>query len=101
MSLTVMTEQLAEKFHLPIKSAYNTGRGFYLQLYTGETSGRKGRGRKGQGSTSVAGGMTANQLPSEFIKVTRHRNYLHFTSLDLVRLNSQWVIIKEVFPFKS
>ena len=84
-----MTEQLADKFHLPIRSAYNTSRGFYLQLYTGEISTKKGRGRRGQRASAAAVGMTAEQLPSEFIKVTRLRNNLNFTTLDLLRLNSQ------------
>jgi hypothetical protein len=88
-----MTEQLAERFHLPIKSAYNTARGFYLQMYTGEIGPRKGKGRKGQRTSSAgtsAVGMTAEQLPLEFIKVARHRNTLHFTTLDLLRLNSKY-----------
>ena len=57
----VMTDQLAEKSHLPIKSAHNTTRGFYLQMYTGEVGPRKGRGHRGQ-RASLAGstvGMTA------------------------------------------
>ena len=88
---TVMTDQLAEKFNLPIKSAYNTARGFYLQMYTGEVGPRKGKGRRGQRSSTgtKAVGITAEQLPSEFIKVARHRNTLHFTTLDLLRLNSK------------
>ena len=89
-----MTDQLAEKFHLPIKSAYNTGRGFYLQMYTGEFTTRKGRGRRGHRSssdTSAAVGMTAEQLPSEFIKVSKRQNTLSFTTLDLLRLNSKYI----------
>ena len=90
-----MTDQLAKKFHLPIKSAYNTTRGFYLQMYTGEVGPRKGRGRRGQKASSArsAVGITAKQLPSEFIKVTRHRNTLSFTTLDLIRLNSKWTTL--------
>ena len=84
----MITDQLSEKFHLPLRSAYNNTRGFYLQLYTGEVSGRKGKGRQHQKAS--ASGMTAEQLPSEFIKVTRQRNTLSFTTIDLLRLNCEW-----------
>ena len=84
---SAMTEQLAKKYQLPIKSAYNTGRGFYLQIYTGEAGPRKGKGRKGQRTSAF--GMTAKDLPSAFIKVAKYRNTFNFTTLDLLRLNSK------------
>ena len=85
-TLSAITDQLAEKYHLPIKSAFNNARGFYLQLYTGETASRRGKGR--QKSRPAAVGMTAEQLPKEFIKISRHRTMLSFTTMDLIKLNS-------------
>ena len=83
--LAAITGQLTNRYNLPLKSAYNNTRGFYLQLYTGEMSGRKGKGHQGHKSSAV--GMTANQLPSDFVRVTRQRNTLSFTTFDLLKLN--------------
>ena len=83
----VITDQLADKYNLPLKSGFNNTRGFYLQLFTGNTAVRKGKGR-GQRKDSAVG-MTADQLPAEFIKVARLKNTLSFTTMDLIKLNSE------------
>ena len=74
-----MVEQLSAKHGLPLKSAFNNSRGFYIQ--TAPPS--EGGGKKG-------GVVKGGKLPDEFIKVARHKSTLSFTTFDLTRLNGQW-----------
>ena len=80
---TVMVEQLSDKHQIPLKSAFNTSRGFYVQ--TTSLADSSGRGKKG----ATGGVVNKDQLPDEFIKVSRQRSTLSFTTFDLMRLNGQ------------
>ncbi|XP_070186875.1 mutS protein homolog 4-like [Littorina saxatilis] len=70
--LSDMIKQLGKQYNLPLKSAFSTVRGFYIQLYCG-------------GKNSVG----AKDLPPVFIKVTKYKNTLNFTTADLIRLNDR------------
>jgi hypothetical protein len=61
-------KQDAKQYNLPIRSAYSSVRGFYMQLYCG--------GKEG---------VSAKDLPPVFIKVTKYKNTLNFTTPDLVK----------------
>ena len=62
-----MISQLGKQYNLPVRSAFSTVRGFYIQLYCG--------GKEG---------ISAKDLPPVFIKVTKFKNTLNFTTPDLV-----------------
>ena len=64
-------QQLSERYHLPLKTSYNTARGFFIQLYAGACEGG------GAGHTSL------ESLPSEFIKLSKQKNNLSFVTADL------------------
>lgn len=61
--LTDLVKQLAEEYSLPLKTSYNTTRGFYIQLYSKDKD---------------------DNLPGIFMKVTKQRTTLSFTCADLV-----------------
>jgi hypothetical protein len=93
--IIALTKQLTDKYDLPVKSAFGASRGFYLQLYCGGSAAV---------SAAVAGAseietpapvvsqasrtMSAEDLPREFLKVTKNRSTFSFTTLDLIKLNS-------------
>ena len=64
--------QLSEQYNLPLKSGYNASRGFYIQLYVGP------------GASGEAATLTQENLPAQFLKVSRQRNTLTFITSDLV-----------------
>ena len=65
-------KQLAEQHNLPLKTGYNTIRGFHVQLYVGPGAG------------DVAQGLTLESLPREFMKPSKNRNTISFTTTDMV-----------------
>ena len=69
--MTELVEQMGKEHNLSLKTAYNSARGFYIQLYTGGKDG----------------GPTAASLPPDCVKVTKVRNMLSFTTRDMIRLN--------------
>ncbi len=87
---------MAEKYSLPVKSAFSAGRGFHLQLYTGHSSTLGDRGvapADGEGSNVPCSKGTPTRLedlPREFIKVTKQRSTLSFTTVDFIKLNSEY-----------
>ena len=62
-TITDMVKQIGEEYSLPLKTSYNTTRGFYIQLYSKDDD---------------------VNLPGIFMKVTKHKNTLSFTCPDLV-----------------
>ena len=70
-----MVKQLGEKHDLPLKTAYNTMRGFYAQMYLNNRD------------------IVIEDLPSQFIKVVRVKNVLAFTTADLVRLRWLFTVL--------
>ena len=60
-------------------------------MQTTSLADSSGRGKKG----ATGGVANKDQLPDEFIKVSRHRSTLSFTTFDLMRLNG-WLILKSV-----
>ena len=62
-----LVKQLGEKHDLPVKSAYNSTRGFHAQMHVNN-----------QDKVSI------EELPSQFIKVVKTKNVLAFTTADLV-----------------
>ncbi|XP_069798495.1 mutS protein homolog 4 [Narcine bancroftii] len=66
-----MIKQLGEKYNLPLKTSFNTTRGFFIQLSCEGTSFQNG------------------QLPSEFMKVTFLKNTYNFTTPDLIKMNER------------
>lgn len=82
-----LTKQVSDKYDLPVKSTFSASRGFYLQLYCGSQATDKDSGRSSHGSVHVA----MEDLPREFIKVTKQRNTFSFTTVDLIKLNSMLI----------
>ena len=81
--VTAIVQQLSELHHLPMRTAYNATRGFYIQLYCGKPATGKG------GATNAdSKGYTKESLPPVFIKVSQARNTLSFTTLDMVSFRS-------------
>lgn len=68
---TEVVKQLAEQHNLPLKTGYNTIRGFHVQLYIGPGAGD-------------AQGLTLESLPNEFMKPSKQRNTICFTTSDMV-----------------
>lgn len=66
-SVTALVQQLSETYNLPLKPAYNSTRGFHIQMYCG-------------GKDPV----TMDSLPSSFMKKTKLKNTYSFTTNDLV-----------------
>ena len=66
-----LANQLAEEYNLPLVTSYNSTRGFFLQLNSGPKST-----------------YSKESLPGVFIKVTKAKNALCFTTTDLVFSNS-------------
>ena len=62
---SALVKQLGEKHDLPVKSAYNSTRGFHAQM-------------------SVNNQLSIEDLPSQLIKVVRTKSILAFTTADLV-----------------
>ena len=69
-------QQLSERYSLPLKTSYNTARGFFIQLYVGGGEGG------GAGHTSL------ENLPSEFIKLSKQKSTLSFVTADLASVVS-------------
>jgi DNA mismatch repair protein MSH4 len=63
-------KQLGEKHDLPVKSAYNSTRGFHAQMHVNNKDN-----------------LSIEELPSQFIKVVKTKNVLAFTTADLVSCN--------------
>lgn len=74
-------KQLAEQHNLPLKTGYNTIRGFHVQLYVGPGAG------------DVAQGLTLESLPREFMKPSKNRNTISFTTTDMVGSDNPLFII--------
>ena len=68
-------QQLSERYRLPLKTSYNTARGFFIQLNAGAGEGG------GAGHTSL------ESLPSEFIKLSKQKSTLSFVTADLASIH--------------
>lgn len=77
-----LTKQISDKYDLSVRSAFNASRGFYLQLYTSSSDNET----PGPPANTIS---KIEQLPKEFLKVTKHRGTFSFTTLDLIKLNSK------------
>ena len=62
-------QQLSADHQLALRTGYNSTRGFHIQLFTGGKSGCD---------------VTQDDLPAEFIKVSKFKNALNFTSVQMV-----------------
>ena len=97
---TALTKQVVEKYSLPVKSAFSAGRGFHLQLYTAHSNSCSGLTDKGGGGGEDGGGQFSSpciaDLPGEFIKVTKQRSTLSFTTVDFIKLNSELRLVCSV-----
>ena len=78
-----MVKQLAEQHNLPLKTGYNTIRGFHVQLYIGPGAG------------DVAQGLTLESMPKEFMKPSKNRNTISFTTTDMV--TSEYIVVVCLF----
>ncbi|KAJ8047643.1 MutS protein-like 4 [Holothuria leucospilota] len=65
--ISMVVKQLAEKTGWPLKTSYNTSRGFFIQLQC----------------VGAWSSLSAEAMPPEFIKVIKTRNTLSFTTSDL------------------
>ncbi|KAM9466550.1 mutS protein homolog 4 [Clarias gariepinus] len=75
-----LVEQLGEKYGLPLRTSFNTTRGFFIQM------------------RMEGFGLPDGQLPGEFIKVTRQKNNYSFTTLDMMKMNDRCdEALKEIF----
>ncbi|XP_026969901.1 mutS protein homolog 4 [Sagmatias obliquidens] len=66
-----MISQLAEKYSLPLRTSFSSARGFFIQMTTDCTA------------------LPNDQLPSEFIKISKVKNSYSFTSADLIKMNER------------
>ncbi|KAM4722963.1 mutS protein homolog 4 [Rhinophrynus dorsalis] len=66
-----MISQLSEKHNLPLKTSFSIARGFFIQMNVDETI------------------SPIDQLPTEFVKVTRMKNTCCFTSADIIKMNER------------
>ncbi|CAH1773969.1 unnamed protein product [Owenia fusiformis] len=67
-----LTGQLSADHNLPLKTAYNSTRGFFIQLYCG-----------GKQTISV------DSLPGIFVKVTKFKNTIGCTTADMIKYNER------------
>ncbi|XP_072025616.1 mutS protein homolog 4-like [Amphiura filiformis] len=67
-----LIKQLGEQYNLPLKTSFNSTRGFVIQMYNG-------------GKNSVS----TDQLPSVFLKVVKSRSTITCTTKDLIQLNDR------------
>ncbi|XP_061107602.1 mutS protein homolog 4 [Conger conger] len=75
-----LVDQMRERFSLPLRTSFSTTRGFFIQL-------------KLEGVALPQG-----QLPTEFIKVTKHKNNYSFTVADLIKMNDRCdEALREIF----
>ncbi|XP_054304676.1 mutS protein homolog 4 isoform X2 [Pongo pygmaeus] len=66
-----MISQLGEKYSLPLRTSFSSARGFFIQMTT----------------DCIA--LPSDQLPSEFIKISKVKNSYSFTSADLIKMNER------------
>ncbi|XP_021052643.1 mutS protein homolog 4 [Mus pahari] len=66
-----MIAQLAEKYSLPLRTSFSSTRGFFIQM------------------TTDCAALSSDQLPSEFIKISKVKNSYSFTSADLIKMNER------------
>uniref|UniRef100_A0A8C8ZSJ8 MutS homolog 4 n=1 Tax=Prolemur simus TaxID=1328070 RepID=A0A8C8ZSJ8_PROSS len=66
-----MISQLGEKYNLPLRTSFSSARGFFIQMTT----------------DCIA--LPSDQLPSEFIKISKVKNSYSFTSTDLIKMNER------------
>ncbi|XP_033614120.1 mutS protein homolog 4 isoform X3 [Fukomys damarensis] len=66
-----MISQLADKYNLPLRTSFSSARGFFIQMTTDYTM------------------LPSDQLPSEFIKISKVKNSYSFTSTDLIKMNER------------
>ncbi|XP_031231776.1 mutS protein homolog 4 isoform X2 [Mastomys coucha] len=66
-----MIAQLAEKYSLPLRTSFSSARGFFIQMST----------------DCIA--LSSDQLPPEFIKISKVKNSYNFTSADLIKMNER------------
>ncbi|XP_055441414.1 mutS protein homolog 4 isoform X2 [Bubalus kerabau] len=66
-----MITQLAEKYSLPLRTSFSSARGFFIQM------------------TADCTVLPNDQLPSEFIKISKVKNSYSFTSADLIKMNER------------
>ncbi|MEJ1276866.1 mutS homolog 4 [Cricetulus griseus] len=66
-----MISQLAEKYGLPLRTSFSSARGFFIQM------------------TTDCAAISSDQLPSEFIKISKVKNSYSFTSADLIKMNER------------
>ncbi|KAJ8319978.1 hypothetical protein KUTeg_001565 [Tegillarca granosa] len=71
--ISQLVSQMAEDFNLPLRTSYSSSRGFYIQLYSSN---------KDQ--------YNAENLPGIFIKVTKYKNTLNFTTADMIKYNGSY-----------
>ncbi|XP_056248692.1 mutS protein homolog 4 isoform X3 [Seriola aureovittata] len=75
-----LVNQMGEKYGLPMRTSFSTARGFFIQM-------------KLEGAVLPEG-----KLPSEFIKVTKHKNNYGFTTADLMKMNDRCdEALREIF----
>ncbi|XP_039992286.1 mutS protein homolog 4 isoform X3 [Xiphias gladius] len=75
-----LVNQMGEKYGLPMRTSFSTNRGFFIQM-------------KQEGVVLPEG-----KLPSEFIKVTKHKNNYGFTTADLMKMNDRCdEALREIF----
>lgn len=70
--ISELVTQLGTQYSLPLKTSYNSARGFYIQT-----------------TSSGKDGLTMDNLPGIFIKATKVKSTLSFTTTDLIKLNAR------------
>ena len=88
-NFAALTNQIGQKYDLPVKSAFSASRGFYFQLSISSTSSADNV----EGGSHHKKDMDMEDLPREFVKVTKQRNTFSFTTVDLIKLNSMFSFV--------
>ncbi|XP_029688479.1 mutS protein homolog 4 isoform X1 [Takifugu rubripes] len=75
-----LVSQLGENYGFPMRTSFSTARGFFIQMRL-------------EGVVLPEG-----KLPSEFIKITKHKNNYSFTTADLMKMNDRCdEALREIF----
>ncbi|CAN9502162.1 unnamed protein product [Ophioblennius macclurei] len=75
-----LVNQIGEKYGFPTRTSFSTARGFFVQMKLEEAV------------------LPEGKLPTEFIKVTKHKNNYSFTTADLMKMNSRCdEALREIF----
>ncbi|RMZ99687.1 mutS -like protein [Brachionus plicatilis] len=82
-------DELSQSTELSIKHSFNTTRGFYFQLNLGEIDQKSRLNQSLSSDFSTFSIKILENLPKEFLKITKTKNAIQFTTEKLLKINSR------------